>query len=81
MRSSTSASSTNSPAQAEPRFRRPTAGVSEARALVTDPTPLWLDEPLGALTSARQHASSSKRIQREVGITFVTDTRPGRTPR
>ncbi len=47
--------------------------VALARALVNLPKALLLDEPLGALDLKLRHAMQFelKRIQREVGITFV----------
>jgi spermidine/putrescine transport system ATP-binding protein len=47
--------------------------VALARALVNFPKALLLDEPLGALDLKLRHAMQFelKRIQREVGITFV----------
>ena len=47
--------------------------VALARALVNMPKALLLDEPLGALDLKLRHAMQFelKRIQREVGITFV----------
>jgi spermidine/putrescine transport system ATP-binding protein len=47
--------------------------VALARALVNFPSALLLDEPLGALDLKLRHAMQFelKRIQREVGITFV----------
>ncbi|MCA4755422.1 ABC transporter ATP-binding protein [Mycolicibacterium fortuitum] len=47
--------------------------VALARALVNFPSALLLDEPLGALDLKLRHAMQFelKRIQREVGITFI----------
>ena len=61
------------PAQARPALRRPAAARGAGPRAGQLPKALLLDEPLGALDLKLRHVMQFelKRIQREVGITFV----------